>query len=320
MSIERESGSGAGEERLLAAPGNAAPGNAALSGAPLIEAPLIEAQGLGVTRGGRWLVRGVDLAIRPGEIVTLIGPNGSGKSTTVKALLGIWEAGAGEVVRRPDLTIGYVPQRLSIDWTMPLTVRRLMSLTGRHGAAEIEAALEEVGIAQLAEAPVQQLSGGEFQRALLARAIIRRPALLVLDEPVQGVDFAGEIALYELIHDIRERLGCGILMISHDLHIVMGQTDTVVCLNGHVCCSGTPQAVTESPEYRALFGAQAASALAIYRHHHDHVHLDDGRVVHAHNHDGCGHDHDHAHAHDHVQGHLQGHDPSHETKRGGDAG
>jgi zinc transport system ATP-binding protein len=277
------------------------------------ETPLIEAQGLGVWRSGHWLVRGVDLAIRPGEIVTLIGPNGSGKSTTVKALLGIMAANEGAVTRQPGLNIGYVPQRLSIDWTMPLTVRRFMVLTGRHGPAEIAAALQEVGIAHLAGAPVQQLSGGEFQRALLARALIRRPALLVLDEPVQGVDFAGEIALYELIHDIRERLGCGILMISHDLHIVMGQTDTVVCLNGHVCCSGTPQAVTESPEYRALFGTQAASALAIYRHHHDHVHLDDGRVVHAEDDGRVVPDHAHGHGactHDHVA----------EGQRGGDAG
>ncbi len=295
---------------------NDTPDKAAPQPANTPASPLIEARGLGVQRGGRWLVQGVDLAIRPGEIVTLIGPNGSGKSTTVRALLGIWEPSAGEVIRQSGLHIGYVPQRLTIDWTMPLTVRRLMTLTGRHGATEIQAALKEVGIEHLAEAPVQQLSGGEFQRALLARAIIRRPALLVLDEPVQGVDFAGEIALYELIHDIRERLGCGILMISHDLHIVMGQTDTVVCLNGHVCCSGTPQAVTESPEYRALFGDQAAAALAIYRHHHDHVHLDDGRVVsegaqdHAHDHAHCGHDHDHGHKHSH----------SHSNESGGDAG
>jgi zinc transport system ATP-binding protein len=275
-------------------------------------APLIEARGLGVWRGGRWLVRGVDLAIRPREIVTLIGPNGSGKSTTVKALLGILALSEGGVARLPGLHIGYVPQRLTIDWTLPLTVRRLMTLTGRHTAVEIEAAVDAVGIAHLTEAPVQQLSGGEFQRALLARALIRRPALLVLDEPVQGVDFAGEIALYELIHDIRERLGCGILMISHDLHIVMGQTDTVVCLNGHVCCSGTPQMVTESPEYRALFGSQAASALAIYRHHHDHVHLEDGRVIAGHAH---GHDHGHGPCdHDHAD------DPRAATKGGGDAG
>ncbi|WP_420346639.1 zinc ABC transporter ATP-binding protein ZnuC [Pelagibius sp.] len=265
--------------------------------APLIEAPLIEAQGLGVRGRDRWLVRGVDLAIRPGEIVTLIGPNGSGKSTTVKALLGILETAEGNLTRRDGLRIGYVPQKLSIDYSMPLTVRRLMTLTGRHGRAEIDRALGEVGIAHLAEQPVQQLSGGEFQRALLARALIRRPQLLVLDEPVQGVDFGGEIALYELISEIRDRLGCAILMISHDLHIVMGQTDTVICLNGHVCCSGTPQAVTASPEYRALFGSRAAAALAVYRHDHDHVHLPDGRVVGRD--DGHGHHHHHSHPHDH---------------------
>ena len=252
------------------------------------DAPLIEAQGIGVRQGARWLVRGVDLSIGLGEIVTLIGPNGSGKSTTVKALLGIIETAEGRLQRRADLRIGYVPQSLAIDRTMPLTVRRLMTLTGRHDQAEIDRALDDVGIADLAERPVQQLSGGEFQRALLARALVRRPQLLVLDEPVRGVDFAGEIALYELIHDIRERLGCAILMISHDLHIVMRQTDRVVCLNGHVCCSGTPQAVVASPEYRALFGARAAAALAIYRHDHDHVHLADGRVVAQ----DCDHDHE----------------------------
>ena len=271
---------------------------------------LVEARGLGVRRGERWLVRGVDLTIRPGEIVTLIGPNGSGKSTTVKALLGILPLSEGSVARTPGLSIGYLPQRLAIDWTMPLTVRRLMTLTGRHGATEVAQALAEVGIPHLADAPVQQLSGGEFQRALLARALIRRPALLVLDEPVQSVDFVGEIALYELIHGIRERLGCGILMISHDLHIVMGKTDTVVCLNGHVCCSGTPQAVTESPEYRALFGSQAAAALAIYRHDHDHVHLEDGRVVRAADDGRVVHDHDRNHHHHRDPG----------VERGGDAG
>lgn len=260
-----------------------------------IEAPLIEAQGLGVRGRERWLVRGVDLSIRPGEIVTLIGPNGSGKSTTVKALLGILKTAEGALKRRDDLRIGYVPQKLSIDYSMPLTVRRLMTLTGRHRREDIETALAEVGIADLVDRPVQQLSGGEFQRALLARALIRRPQLLVLDEPVQGVDFGGEIALYELISEIRDRLGCAILMISHDLHIVMGQTDTVICLNGHVCCSGTPQTVTASPEYRALFGSRAAAALAIYRHDHDHVHLPDGTVV------GDGHDHGDHHHHQHAE-------------------
>lgn len=240
---------------------------------------LVSGGGLGVYRGGKWLIRGVDLAIRRGEIVSLIGPNGSGKSTTAKVILGNLKPDEGNVTAISGLRVGYVPQTLQINWTLPLTVRRLMSLTGRHRAQDIDAALEDVGIRHLARAEVQHLSGGEFQRALLARAIIRRPDLLVLDEPVQGVDFAGEIALYELIRDIRDRQGCGVLLISHDLHIVMAQTDTVICLSGHVCCSGTPRSVASNPEYLRLFGPRAADAVAVYQHHHDHTHLPDGRVV-----------------------------------------
>ncbi|MCT8999073.1 ATP-binding cassette domain-containing protein [Chelativorans intermedius] len=257
---------------------------------------LVEMRNAGVRRAGRWLVRGVDLAVRRGEIVTLIGPNGSGKSTTVKTAIGVIAPDEGEVRRAPGLKVGYVPQKVTVDWTLPLSVERLMRLTGPLPRAEVAAALEAVGIPHLAAAEVQTLSGGEFQRALLARALVRKPDLLVLDEPVQGVDFSGEIALYQLIRDIRERTGCGILLISHDLHVVMAETDTVICLNGHVCCRGTPESVLRSPEYAQLFGARAGETLAIYNHHHDHTHLADGRVRLA---DGtiaerCGHDHDHA--------------------------
>ena len=241
--------------------------------------PLISASGIGVHRGGRWLIRNVDLSVRPGEIVTLIGPNGSGKSTAAKVALGILKPDAGSVSRKPELRVGYVPQKLSIDWTMPLTVERLMSLTGHQSAQAIKSALSEVEIPHLAKAEVQHLSGGEFQRALIARALIRKPELLVLDEPVQGVDFTGEIALYDLISRIRERTGCGILLISHDLHVVMAKTDTVICMNGHVCCHGTPQSVTSNPEYLRLFGARAAQTIAVYAHDHDHRHMADGTVA-----------------------------------------
>jgi len=247
--------------------------------------PLLSARGLGVRSTSRWLIENVDLKVHPGEIVTLIGPNGSGKSTTVRALLGLIKCDAGEITRAHDLRVGYVPQKLTIDWTMPLKVRRFMTITGRHAPAAIDGALDEVGMLALADSDVQSLSGGEFQRLLLARAMIGEPQLLVLDEPVQGVDAQGEIALYELIADLRNRHNCGILLISHDLHIVMAETDTVVCLNGHVCCSGSPRSVAESPEYRDLFGARAAEALAIYHHHHDHKHLPDGTVVQASGHD-----------------------------------
>jgi len=277
--------------------------------------PLISLDGAGVNRGGRWLVRGIDLTVRRGEIVTLIGPNGGGKSTTAKIALGLLAPDEGRATRAPGLTVGYVPQKLSVDWTLPLTVGRFMSLTHRTSAQETADALAMTGIAHLAKAEVRHLSGGEFQRALLARAIARKPDLLVLDEPVQGVDFSGEIALYELISGIRITLGCGILMISHDLHVVMASTDSVVCLNSHICCQGSPHTVAESAEYRALFGARAASALAVYEHAHDHTHLADGTVRHAdgsitdhcypedgHHHEDHHHE-DHLHADEHMKGH-----------------
>ncbi len=268
--------------------------------------PLITLKGVGVRRNHRWLVRDVGFSVSPREIVTLIGPNGSGKSTTAKAATGVMKPDEGWVERRPGLKIGYVPQKLAIDWSLPLTVRRLMTLTGPLPEAEISRALDAAGIAHMAKAAVQHLSGGEFQRALLARAIARKPDLLVLDEPVQGVDFNGEIALYELIRTLRDETGCGILLISHDLHIVMAETDTVICLNGHVCCRGTPAVVSRSPEYSRLFGARAAGALAIYKHQHDHTHLPDGRVLHAdgeitdHCHPGDGHHHGKGRGEDHV--------------------
>ena len=255
---------------------------------------IAEMQGAGVRRDGRWLVEGIDLTIRRGEIVTLIGPNGSGKSTTAKLLTGVLKPDAGTVKRVEGLTVGYVPQKLTIDWTLPLSVKRLMTLTGKHSPEAVAAALEAVGIGHLADAEVQHLSGGEFQRALMARAMVRKPDLLVLDEPVQGVDFNGEVALYDLIKQIRDETHCGVLLISHDLHVVMAATDTVLCLNGHVCCRGNPESVARSPEYLQLFGARAAATLAIYQHHHDHEHGADGHVhVHHHNDEHHGHAHEH---------------------------
>lgn len=280
---------------------------------PTNSEPLVELAGAGVRRDGRWLVRNVDLTVRRGEIVTLIGPNGSGKSTTAKIATGVFRPTEGSASRSAGLAVGYVPQKLAIDWTLPLTVERLMRLTGWHSATVIVDALEEVGIPHLGNAQVQNLSGGEFQRTLLARAMIGRPDLLVLDEPVQGVDFSGEVAMYDLIRRLRDRTGCGILLISHDLHVVMAETDTVICLNGHVCCSGTPESVVASPEYVNLFGARAAETLAIYRHHHDHTHLPDGRVRHADGtlsddcHPGDGHHHGHADDHEHAPGHAHSH-------------
>ena len=252
--------------------------------------PLVCLKNIGIFRSGKWLVRGIDLTVHKNEIVTLIGPNGSGKSTTSKLALGLLEPDEGTITRQKNLTIGYVPQKLAIDQTMPLTVSRLLTLARHHSQQDIANTLKLVGANQLENTQLNDLSGGEFQRIILARAIINKPDLLVLDEPAQGVDFNGELVLYDLIKQIKEQTQCGVLLISHDLHMVMAQTNTVVCLNGHVCCTGTPQAVASSPDYVKLFGQRAVEGLAVYHHNHDHVHLEDGRVQHA---DGSITDHCH---------------------------
>lgn len=239
---------------------------------------LVSLNNAGVIRSDRWLVHGISMSLKAGEIVTLIGPNGSGKSTTAKMALGILQPDEGTVRQKSGLRTSYVPQTLDVNWTLPLTVNRFLRLTNRATSRQMDEALALTGTGHLARAQMSKLSGGEFQRVLLARAILRAPEFLVLDEPVQGVDFNGEIALYKLIEDVRDRLRCGVLLISHDLHVVMSKTDRVICLNGHVCCSGTPATVASSDEFKSLFGERAAPELALYEHRHDHRHLSDGAV------------------------------------------
>ncbi len=233
---------------------------------------LLSARDATLRVGKRNILDHVNVDVRGGEIVTVIGPNGAGKSTLVRCMLGLQALTSGEIVRRKDLRVGYVPQRFPLTPNVPLDLRRLLSLTLRPSEAEIDEVLDETGIAHLKSANVTSLSGGELQRALLARAILRKPEVLVLDEPVQAVDFMGEARLYELISTIRRRHGCGILMVSHDLHMVMAESDHVVCLNGHVCCEGGPQKVQADPEFSKLFGPSAARMIAAYTHHHDHDH------------------------------------------------
>ena len=238
---------------------------------------LVKLHEVGIRQNDKWLVKGVSLVVEKGKIVTLIGPNGSGKSTTAKIALGIYKKIEGQVEKYTN-KVGYVPQKISIDWTLPLRVNDFMLLTENLKDDAINEALSLTGVIHLKNKNLGNLSGGEFQRVLLARAISRKPDLLVLDEPVQGVDFTGEIALYELIKKISDTLNCGILLISHDLHTVMSATDHVVCLNGHVCCSGSPSDVARNNEYKALFGEQASQTLSIYEHKHDHVHSNDGKI------------------------------------------
>ena len=236
---------------------------------------LVKLNNAGFKQNDKWLVEGVSLTVEKGKIVTLIGPNGSGKSTTAKIALGIYKNIEGSVEKYTN-KVGYVPQKISIDWTLPLRVYDFMLLTENIKEEAIDEALTLTGVIHLKNKNLGNLSGGEFQRVLIARAISKKPELLVLDEPVQGVDYTGEIALYELIKRISDTLNCGILLISHDLHTVMTATDHVVCLNGHVCCSGTPMDVAKNNEYKTLFGEQASQILSVYEHKHDHVHSDKG--------------------------------------------
>ncbi|NWG45825.1 MAG: metal ABC transporter ATP-binding protein [Alphaproteobacteria bacterium] len=241
--------------------------------------PLIEARNVSVRREGVPVLEHVDLALRPREIVTLIGLNGAGKSTLVRALLGIIPVSEGEIRRRPGLRVGYAPQQIARDATLPLTVARMLSLAAPARADRIAEVLAEVGAEGLGNRPFHALSGGETHRVLLARALLRDPELLVLDEPVAGVDVAGQAALYHLIADLRERRGLAVLLVSHDLHLVMARTDRVICLNGHVCCTGSAREVVGHPAFRALFGDHVAHELAFYVHSHDHEDDVHGHVV-----------------------------------------
>ena len=234
--------------------------------------PLVEARGVSVRFGRRSVLEAVDLAVHAGEIVTLVGLNGAGKSTLIRVLLGIVRPHRGEVMRAPDLHIGYSPQHVHRDPILPMTVRRFLTLGAPASGERLESLLAEVGAGAILHHPLAEISGGELHRVLLARALLREPGLLVLDEPLAGVDVTSQSELYALIATIRDRYGCGVLLVSHDLHLVMAATDTVVCLNRHVCCTGHPRSIARHPEFISLFGPHVAGGLAAYHHAHDHRH------------------------------------------------
>ena len=238
---------------------------------------LVKLENAGVYRSSKWLVRGISFEVNKGQIVTLIGPNGSGKTTTAKMILNILDTDEG-IATSNTSKMAYVPQKINIDWTMPLRVIDFMKITNNLNNTQITDSLTMTGVDKLLYNQIHSLSGGEFQRVLIARAIAKKPDLLVLDEPVQGVDFNGEIALYNLIKKISTTLNCGILLISHDMHFVMSTTDHVICLNGHICCSGNPSSVVKNPEYIKLFGEHNSETLSYYQHQHDHSHNNDGSV------------------------------------------
>jgi zinc transport system ATP-binding protein len=239
---------------------------------PFNEDALLAARGVSFVRSGRTILENIDIDIATREIVTLIGPNGAGKTSLVRILLGLVPPDGGEVRRKKDLRIGYAPQRFDLAPSIPMTVERFLEMAPKAGRASIGDALDEVGATRVRNSQLTALSGGELQRVVLARALLREPELLVLDEPVRGVDYAGEAELYTLIGRLRDQRGLGVLLVSHDLHVVMAQSDRVVCVNRHVCCSGVPETVARSPEYVRLFGPEAARAFAVYSHSHDHTH------------------------------------------------
>jgi zinc transport system ATP-binding protein len=250
---------------------------------------IVRLEHVNVSFGSKKVVQDVSLNLHTDCITTLIGPNGAGKTTLVKTVLGLVKPNSGVVWQKPGLVIGYVPQKLHIDSTFPLTVKRFLKISRTLSDTAIEQAVNSVNIGNLLSSSIHTLSGGEMQRVLIARALLRDPQLLVLDEPVQGVDINGQIELYELISKLRKERGCGVLMISHDLHLVMSATDHVVCMNHHICCSGHPESITSDPSYISLFGASSAKTMALYAHSHNHDHNLHGDVMSKTDHQECNH-------------------------------
>lgn len=233
---------------------------------------LIKISNLEVKYGSKFVLKNMNLSLKAGEIVTIVGPNGSGKTTLFKAIIGTVPISKGTIEVKPNLRIGYVPQQLKIDQTLPITVERFLKLSNINFEKSLDKTELILGSKDLLDVQINSLSGGEMQRVLLARALINDPQILLLDEATRGLDQPGVATFYRKIENIRKSTNCAILMISHDLHVVMSSSDRVICVNGHICCQGTPEIVATSPEYQALFGGDVDGTFALYRHHHDHKH------------------------------------------------
>ncbi|MDG6896036.1 zinc ABC transporter ATP-binding protein ZnuC [Volucribacter amazonae] len=243
-----------------------------------IKIPLVELKNIHVVFQQKTALQNINLCIYPNSITTIVGPNGGGKSTLLKVLLKLIKPSSGQVIHHKQLRIGYVPQKIHLDPTLPITVARFLALNKKVKQEDIQTSLNQLSISHLANNSMQRLSGGEMQRVLLARAILNKPNLLVLDEPTQGVDISGQVELYQLIHQTQKQLDCAILMVSHDLHLVMADTNEVLCINQHICCAGTPETISNDPKFIHIFGDQFSKNIAVYTHHHNHKHDLHGNV------------------------------------------
>lgn len=233
---------------------------------------LIQAQNVSLTINGKNILDDISLDIKERDFITIVGPNGAGKSTLLKVLMGFTHPTTGSVQQREGTRIGYVPQKLSIDKTIPITTQRFLTLRKKVHATTLKRVVEQTGITPQLHKPLHSLSGGELQRVLLCRALLDEPDLLILDEPAQNLDISGQLAFYEQLNQIYQQQRLSILMVSHDLHLVMSCTRQVICLFHHICCSGEPQSVTQDPEFQKLFGKDMANMMALYHHQHNHTH------------------------------------------------
>lgn len=253
--------------------------------------PILSVKDLSVEINHNVILREITLEVFSREILTIVGPNGAGKTTLLKVMLGLIKPSKGVVSCKNNLRVGYVPQKIHITSLMPMTVMRFLQLSQEKKTLlkkikdkldleqNIQGHIEMLGISKLLNTQLLDLSGGELQRVLFVRALINNPEFLVLDEPAQGVDAKGQIELYGIIADIKHRHNCAIIIVSHDLHLVASQTNKVICLNKHICCSGYPESVWKHPEFVNLFGYAEITKLAVYTHKHDHIHDISGKIV-----------------------------------------
>ena len=233
---------------------------------------LVELAGVSVKYDRNLVLQDIDLKIEPGEIVTLVGPNGAGKSTLLRCIIGAVKNCSGYINPKSRIRIGYVPQKLFLDYTLPISVKRFLNLPNRTNYTVLKEMLDFLDASELEARQLRSLSGGEFQKVLLARALLIKPELLILDEANQGLDHNGSNSFYSKIEEVAQNFNCAVLMASHELHFVMATSDRVICLNRKICCQGTSDHVLTTPEYKALFGDYIPSNTGIYKHNPNYRH------------------------------------------------